>query len=305
MTSEVLRPDWRVIGKSVRGFSHRRHDLPNQDSIGWRLADTTRPGVVLAVSDGHGSPRSFRSDRGAAIAVFIALQVMQGLLDMYVSGADLTSTEGRLVERVPQDLVRSWAEAVTADMQAMPLTDDELNALAGKYGDQAAESVKQHPLIAYGATVIAVAATDAFVAYLQLGDGDIVAVHSGGDAVRPLPAEDRLYANETTSLCLPEAWRDVRCKLQPIHHSPPALILLSTDGYSNSFRDDAGFMKVGPDLLRVVRSEGLEYLDHRLEEWLTTTSERGSGDDITLGVVCSVNGVDEIACAGDAEEQQE
>ncbi len=299
MTTEVLRPDWRVIGRSVRGFSHRRHGLPNQDSIGWSLSDTAATGVVLAASDGHGSPRSFRSDRGAAIAVFVALQVMQGLLDMYASGADPTSVEGRLVERAPQDLVRSWADAVTADLHAMPPTGDELNALAAKYGDQAAESAKQNPLVAYGATVIAVAATDAFVAYLQLGDGDIVAVHPDGDAVRPLPADDRLFANETTSLCLPEAWRDVRCKLQPIHDLPPPLILLSTDGYSNSFRDDAGFMKVGPDLLRVVRSEGLEYLDHRLEEWLTTTSERGSGDDITLGVVCNVNGIGETAGAAD------
>jgi hypothetical protein len=41
---------------------------------------------------------------------------------------------------------------------------------------------------------------------------------------------------------------------QVLVETPPALILLATDGYANSFPDEAGFLKVGSDLLGMIRS---------------------------------------------------
>jgi hypothetical protein len=63
------------------------------------------------------------------------------------------------------------------------------------------------------------------------------------------------------------------------------LILLSTDGYANSFREDRGFLAVGPDLLQMIRAEGIGPITGKLESWLREASEQGSGEDITLGIL--------------------
>ena len=62
----------------------------------------------------------------------------------------------------------------------------------------------------------------------------------------------------------------------------PALVLLSTDGYANSFRDDGGFLQIGGDVLQILREDGIEGVERNLTSWLSEASELGSGDDITL-----------------------
>jgi len=62
-TGEVTT--WQVITGSARGATHRASGLPNQDAV----ASQHGPGgVVVAVADGHGHIRHFRSADGAALA---------------------------------------------------------------------------------------------------------------------------------------------------------------------------------------------------------------------------------------------
>jgi hypothetical protein len=61
--------------------------------------------------------------------------------------------------------------------------------------------------------------------------------------------------------------------------------MLATDGYINSYQNEEGFLKVGTDILKVIREEGPEKVNQELPGWLTETSEKGSGDDITLGLI--------------------
>jgi serine/threonine protein phosphatase PrpC len=173
-------------------------------------------------------------------------------------------------------------EVVTGHLQTQPLTQAELNSLGLSQAD---ELRNEKCLIAYGATLLVVAVTDRFVSYLQLGDGEILTVSDKGEVTRPLNKDDRLFGNETTSLCAPEAWRDFRVNFQPLTHSHPALILLSTDGYPNSFRDESGFFKVGTDILRMIRENGIDTVRDNLEQWLADSTRAGSGDDVTLGIV--------------------
>ena len=100
-----------------------------------------------------------------------------------------------------------------------------------------------------------------------------------------MPVDEHLFANETASLCLPKAWRDFRVQLEVFSSNRPALIMVSTDGYANSYRDDAGFLKVAPDILAMIRSAGTETVRAELGGWLAETSAEGSGDDITLGLI--------------------
>jgi serine/threonine protein phosphatase PrpC len=278
---------WQVFGQSVRGASHERTGMPNQDAISWLPASGTGSSLVLAVADGHGSARYSRSHIGAGLAVAVASQLIQDFLAGQTDADNLSVVKRAAEEWLPGALVRAWLEAVGEHLKENPLSEDELDVLSRGHSDSS-QLDDARLAIAYGATVLVAGVTGAFVLYLQLGDGEILTVTDGGEVSKPLAKDPRLFANETTSLCAPEAWRDFRVGFQPITRAQPALILLATDGYPNSFRDETGFLKVGSDMLKIVRAEGLGSVKEKLESWLTDSTNAGSGDDVTLGILCSV-----------------
>ena len=102
---------------------------------------------------------------------------------------------------------------------------------------------------------------------------------------RPLPRDESLIANETTSLCRDDAERRFRVRLQVFEAEPPTLILICTEGYSNAFESPAGFEQVGGDMLRVLREQGVAAVAQGFAEELDHVSRVGSGDDVTVAVV--------------------
>ena len=265
---------WQVVGQSVRGATHERNGLPNQDAIYWlpesgRGPSRSRPWPMVTavrVIREVTSARPRGPNRGALVDEFLQSQ----------ADDNLSLIKHATEEWLPRALVRNWS-AVTDHLNSEPLTPDE------------PASLDADPAVAYGATLLVTVVTERFVLYLQLGDGEILSVSESGEVVRPLTKDDRLFGNETTSLCAPEAWRDFRVNFQPLTQSRPALILVSTDGYPNSFRDESGFMKVGSDLLSMIRENGLASVNDQLAGWLRDSTHAGSGDDVTLGILCSLD----------------
>jgi hypothetical protein len=240
---------------------------------------------VLALADGHGSPLCVRSKIGADLAVEAATLLLSDFHRQH-----LGDEKGRLKpvaeEQIPKELILRWRETVTRHMAANPLAAGEPESLEKKLGVAARRALDDNPFLAYGSTVMCALATPSFVLYLQLGDGDLLIVSSSGETKRPWPRDPRLLGVETTSLCMPMAEREVRLGFLKVSKNFPEMLLLSTDGYSNSFREEAGFLNVGRDILEVIRTEGIEKVSAQLESWLTEATESGSGDDISLGILC-------------------
>lgn len=304
MSPDALTELWRAGGASVRGATHARAALPNQDALRWLPA----PGVVIcALSDGHGSDKSFRSDLGALFAVQTALAVVPAAL--VASGRDGPAA---LAQDLPPALVQTWRDTVEHHLAASPFTVEEWARLAERDGDGARAEVEANWWLAYGATFLLCVVTPDYMLYAQLGDGDILLVSPGGAVARPRwPRDPRLFANETTSLCMPDAWAEMRVDIQPFAASAdglapaPALVLLATDGYSNSFVDEHAFARVGSDLLAMVRADGFDAVCAGLPAWLEETSRLGSGDDITVGLVYRLPVEDAPAGTSDLPGQME
>ena len=289
MTEGTADSNWWVIGRSVRGASHARTGLPNQDAIGWIQIQDVGRRLIVAVSDGHGSPKYFRSDIGSRLAIKTALVLGQEFLDGQPDLKNLSTVKRTAEERLPQEMARRWAEAVKSHIEANPLSDEELGTLEKTDGLAAREAIAANPVRAYGATIVVAIVEESFILYLQLGDGDILLVTDSGEVKRPLPGDERLFANETTSLGSQNSWPDFRFGFQTLVGDPPALILLSTDGYANSFVNEEAFLKVGKDILEILSSEGVAAVDQNLEGWLTEASSAGSGDDTTLAIICRMD----------------
>ena len=281
---------WRILGKSVRGASHTSSDLPNQDAILWKQNKYKGLPLVMAIADGHGSEKYFRSDIGAQFAVQAAEETMKNF-EKGLPNQSFSTVEA--AAELPRNIVSRWRELVEQHWDHTDCTPKEWKWIKKKENADAWKAITTNPALPYGATLLTVLVTESFILYLQLGDGDILTVSSSGEVTKPIPDDERLLANETTSLCNPTAARDFRTYFQRLVDPKPALILLSTDGYSNSFRNPEGFLKVGKDIWHMIRSDGLQKVEENLEGWLTTATQRGSGDDITLGLLCRMSALTE------------
>ncbi|MBY0527026.1 MAG: protein phosphatase 2C domain-containing protein [Gemmataceae bacterium] len=177
---------WEVFGRSVRGASHRRSGVPNQDAYRWEGSSERRgASVLLAVADGHGSKKSFRSEQGARFAVRIAAELLREFQDRLVAACSLSEVERTAKIDLPKAVVRRWRQAVEEHHRANPPTAAELDA----------------------------------------------------------------------------------------------------------FRTDADFLKVGSDLLDLMRRQTPDFVKQELEGWLSEASATASGDDVTVGLIYRLDAI--------------
>ena len=254
-TDSGRRPAFAV--ERVIGASHRRTGKPCQDEVGVvAVADT----VAVAVADGHGTSR--HADVGARLAVQVALGALVRFAeDLGERASNPSEVRGYAEHPLRVQIVREWAERV--------------RTRAGDDGTR---------LIEYGSTILAALATPDFLLVGQLGDGDVLLVAEDGTVDILLPADPAAFADETPSLCLPEAWKSFRLRVLPTP-SGEALLLLSTDGYGKSYATETDFRRIGPDYLDLVREKGVSGLTPCLKGFLEQVTTRGSGDDIALALL--------------------
>ncbi|MCX7067040.1 MAG: PP2C family serine/threonine-protein phosphatase [Methylococcales bacterium] len=254
--------NWQIIGDSVRGASHKRNGKPNQDA--WSF--TQNEGcTVLAVADGHGSSKHYRSDVGAKLAVQAALELLNDF-----AHADTGSNPRQIkqaADYLPSQLVQAWRAAVDNVDEGQTIIPKERYSI-------------------YGTTLLAVLISADYALYLQIGDGDLLVLTEDGQLHTPLPKNTNLIANETYSLCEEKAIYHVEFSLQFFDHKPlPALIFLATDGYANSFTDSVDFQQAVQDFQLHIATHGSDKIQDCLADWLNETSEQGSGDDVTVAMV--------------------
>jgi len=277
---------WTARGVSVRGAAHERSGQKNQDAVRLKEPAGANDFLLLAVSDGHGSMRSFRSDRGSVMAAECSLRVLGQMVRRLGPDAPLSRVRHQAQYRWPQQLIEAWKSAVRADVALCPFTFLDFAAFP-----EAPPVIKPgvdlppSAYLAYGATLVVAAITRNYIIYSQLGDGDILAVWADGSVARPLPKQHEYMANQTVSLCTEQAATQFQVRVDPRRAGVPDLIMLSTDGYANCFGTDEGFFRVGADLLAYLRADGIGYVGENLGEWLRESSRDGSGDDITVGLV--------------------
>lgn len=263
---------WKAVGKSVQGASHIRKNMPCQDYIFIKQLDEA---VILSLADGHGSSRSPYSDEGAKIAVNIAVEIFEQIYDDYKnSNKNLSIIKQFSDEQLKRLLVRRWREEVKKSYDIRTQTED-----IGENCDDF--------YVKYGSTVIAVLATSDFILALQLGDGDILQVSKDGKASLVIEKDEKLVGVETTSLCTKDAWKDVNVVLSRliVTKNDISMLMLSSDGYYNSFANDNSYFKSANEYLRLIDEYGLEKVSGNLENWLNEISVNGCGDDITLGII--------------------
>ena len=108
---------WKVAYACVRGSSHQRSGLPNQDAVQCIVTPAAQETVAVAVvSDGHGSPRHFRSQIGSSLAVSTVAATLQGFLRDSVAPNGQVPFVPEQVHELERKIVSGWLAAVQSDL---------------------------------------------------------------------------------------------------------------------------------------------------------------------------------------------
>ena len=194
--------------------------------------------AVAAVSDGHGSEKHFRSASGSEMAARVALR----------SVTDFCERNGSLGAVFLHD-PREAARRIAGGLQ---------------------------PEVMYGATLILAAADKDGVFGLQIGDGTFTLETASG-AEFPMPEDERLVGNLTTSLCDCDAINSFRSFWR---EGEMVSVTLSSDGLINSFLSSDDLLNFAGRTARLSQQD-IPALSVHLRE----RSVEGSRDDISVAVI--------------------
>jgi serine/threonine protein phosphatase PrpC len=263
---------WRVLTATERGAAHAATGLPNQDAV---AAYPIGPyGAVVAVADGHGHQRHFRSARGSRLAVVVACKAVHELparLDRLTAARQV---EGETRAFLVPAIAELWRAAVSKDLDGKPFTPAE-EASRAAAGDDA--------VIAYGSTLLLAVVWRQWLMLAQIGDGDIVGILPDGGALLPVPDDPSLDGRQTTSLCEPRAAEEFRVAVVDISSTPLLGIMLATDGYGNAQLADPWTDAFSKDLSELLGKRDPDWLADQLPMWAGRCASReGSADDTTI-----------------------
>jgi hypothetical protein len=276
MTSERLPATWRAMIGTARGAAHDARGLPNQDSAE-SLAIDQAGGIVVAVADGHGHDRHFRSAAGSRLAVRTACAVVGELTVGVGRQPWRPDRAAALRDRLPEAIVARWRKAVALDIAAHPYTAAELSAL---------EQVGDGPDIPYGSTLLVALIAGNWLVCAQIGDGDLLAVRPDGGAWSPVSGDDLLDGYRTTSLCQPAAVSAFRAAAHDLRTTPLLALLLSTDGYGNAQAEEPWQPVVARDFAELAARHDHGWFAGQLPAWAERcASVAGSADDTTIALL--------------------
>ena len=262
-----------VFGESVQGASHKRVNMECQDS--YKKLEYDDGTIIMAIADGHGSKACPYSKSGSSIAVNVFCKVMDEFHEGYAENLEMLLTylnrEGdtKVAQAVDAEWKRRVLKVHTNQKREVPMTDN-------------GEKDKKEIYKQYGSTLVGLMVTPIFVFAFQLGDGDISFVDRSG--FNYMLEDEKILGVETHSLSKIDSWKKAVSVVRRRNEDTdlPYMLMLSTDGFANSYKNADEFRKTCVDYFEMIEQYGADVVAANLKTWLAETSAMGCGDDITV-----------------------
>lgn len=294
---------WRAIGESMIGVTHARDGRACQDAF--RVHVSTPGVVVVAVADGHGQAKSFRSHDGANIAVGVAVDTLVNFAHSEPGDSDGAFRARKdLAGHLPRVVAQTWRERVQGHAERHRFSPDEVALLGDRFAIAPDQPMSPDACRAvwraYGSTLLAVLVAGPYALALQIGDGLLMAAGRSGEGSEVLDPDALNFGTSTTSLSDEDAEVRLRWRIIPHEGDYPILYWLCTDGYEKAFRADdlAGVCLEYREAFR--QPDGWRVIQENLAEGLHQASARGTGDDATAAFLFFDEGEIEVGGGGGA-----
>ena len=285
--------DYRAFHLTVIGASHIKNGTVCQDfSLSCELPDRR----ISVVCDGHGGADYFRSDRGSRFAAEAFTECMKDPDVISVLSAAATQKQQSIrIEQLIKSIIARWNELVERDIKEQSFGEDELSDVSEKARKR--YETGQCLQSAYGTTLIGAVLAEDFWLGLQIGDGKCVVVSETGEFTQPIPWDEECFLNVTTSLCDENAAKEFRfCFSRTL----PAAVFVGSDGIDDCFAGDERLYDFYRVTLKSFAQTDEETAVAQLKEYLPTLSEKGSGDDMSVGILVNTD----LVCKSESVYQE-
>lgn len=266
---------------SIIGSSHIKNNTICQDSSGYYYDEKY---CIAIACDGHGGEKYFRSDKGSLLATEVGIDAINNFL---IYEKHFSKDRNKLLVQLEKNIILNWNKAVNEHLNKNPFTENELDNLSEKDKNSVLSNIET----AYGTTLIAILISNDYSFCIQIGDGDCVILKSDGTIELPIPDDDRLQFNITTSLSDKKAIMNFR------HiwlENPPVAAIVNTDGVRNSFVSEEFFIQFCKDIFESYNDTEIEVANLELKEFLPRLSERGSGDDVSISIIFDIEKLETV-----------
>jgi hypothetical protein len=285
-----------AINHTCIGASHIAGNKVCQD---YSMAINQEGLCVAVVSDGHGSERYFRSDKGAEIACKISAEKINEFVKNFnktlIEGKPLTQCMAKsdpkntqhdklfpIFNQLFTSIVSSWYAQIEKHASDNPLTEQEREQIKPEYVTDFENGLKIEKV--YGCTLMAVVFTPVYWFAFHIGDGKIVSLQKNPVFMEPVPWDDRCFLNRTTSLCDSNALDEFRyCYCGD--GSFPDAVFLGSDGMDDSFGETQNLAEFYVKIAELIASNATEKVLDDIKDTLPNLSRKGSQDDMSLAVV--------------------
>lgn len=274
---------------SIRGRSHVLAGKECQDSsASWQGKNYS----AVIISDGHGGEKYFRSATGSRIACEVGKEIVSSFMEsvrknnLFDVFTKKSAKREEMFSRLERSIIQRWNEEIEADSADFPF---EADARFAVLSDSDKESVIRTHSKAYGATFIAAVVTAHYFFVLKLGDGNVCVLKENtpqlffglADELK----DDRLQFNLTTSLCGGDADKEFKHCFVGADEAQIDGLILTTDGIINSYTSEQAYLDFVGNIFGAYKEESVASAHAELAEFLPRLSEKGSGDDLSVGIV--------------------
>lgn len=265
-----------VFGTSVQGASHIRSEVECQDSC--KILKLDNGTIIMSVADGHGSKSCPYSKTGSQIAVNVFCKTMSEHIEKYAGSSEqlldylIREDETRVARKICFEWQRRVERVHRKNNRDLPLIES---------GKDAGKPDMPKVYAQYGTTLLGLVLANDILFAFQLGDGDIIFTSS--NRVEPVIKGDKILGVETHSLSKTDAWKKAITVVRRMDvEDGPSMFLMSSDGFSNSYKNEDEFNKTCSEYLDMINQFGVKAVNDNLKSWLSETSAMGCGDDITV-----------------------
>jgi len=259
---------------SVQGYSHILANKVCQDSSGEYNDDQMS---IIVLADGHGGNDYPRTDKGSEFAVKCAINNIKAFV-LSVEHIDIYNYEQKLND-LARNILIEWHKCVNEDLSSHPLSETDLERVSQQYRARYTENICKFGSNAYGTTLIAACITPSYWFGMQIGDGKCVTFTQDGIANEPIRDDPKCRGNITTSICDEDAIEEFRFCFE---NEIPAAIFIGSDGVDDSYPNPSMIHQLYSSVLQICMEHGEEKMKSELKPYLSTISQKGSGDDISV-----------------------
>jgi len=225
----------------------------------------TMPSYAI-ISEANPRKECFRGSVGAKLALQCTKDYLSIVTEEINSPEILELLPPDFTNHVLLEIANQWKQAISKHLKNHPL-----NSLEKEYSQQDASAIYDCSLLLFSKTVSS-------TCIINVGTGNVLLIDEYNQFIS-------LPNNTTQSLYLANpnlSKTSVTIRLQESQHQSIEFIMLSTSGYTHSFKTKKGLKKAAYDFSRIMDIQGPDFVKEHLPSWLSETVSQGSGQLSTV-----------------------